>query len=77
MFTMTEMFSLQVEICLTGNEGTSTAMLLLKEMKPHSPDEESNVRLLTDLVLLTSKEKSDVDQAMNDLTALASQETLR
>ncbi|XP_075220295.1 tetratricopeptide repeat protein 21B isoform X2 [Lycorma delicatula] len=66
-----------VEICLCGNEGGSTAMRLLKEMKPHSPDEESNVRLLTDLVLLTSKEKSDIDQAMNDLTALASQETLR
>lgn len=66
-----------VEICLAGNEGTSTAMRLLKEMKPHSPDEESNVRLLTDLVLLTSKEKSDIEQAMNDLTALASQETLR
>ncbi|RZF44920.1 hypothetical protein LSTR_LSTR013786 [Laodelphax striatellus] len=66
-----------VEICLNGNEGGNTALRLLKEMKPHSPDEEMNVRLLTDLVKLTSGEKFDIEQAMNDLTSLASHETLR
>lgn len=50
---------------------------LLGQMRPHSADEQSNVRLLHNLILLSSKDKQDVELAVNDLTNLASQENLR
>uniref|UniRef100_A0A1B6BXL6 Tetratricopeptide repeat protein 21B n=2 Tax=Clastoptera arizonana TaxID=38151 RepID=A0A1B6BXL6_9HEMI len=66
-----------VELCLEGDDGISTATRLLSQMKPQSPDEEINVRLLHDLILLSSKDKQDIDIAMADLAALVSQDTLR
>lgn len=66
-----------VELCLTGDDGISTATRLLSQMKPQSPDEETNVRLLHDLILLSSKDKQDIEIAMADLAALVSQDTLR
>lgn len=66
-----------VELCLAGDDGISTATRLLTQMKAHSPDEEINIRLLHNLVLLSSKDKQDIEIAMADLTNLASHETLR
>lgn len=66
-----------VELCLAGDDGVATATRLLAHMQPHSPDEQSNVRLLHNLVLMSSKDRQDVELAMADLTTLASQDSLR
>lgn len=66
-----------VELCLAGDNGVSTATKLLGHMHPHSPEEQCNVRLLHNMVLMTTKDRQDVELAMADLTNLASQDTLR
>lgn len=69
-----------VELCLAADDdpgSVATAKRLLTQMRPHTADEESNVRLLHNLILLSSKEKPDVELAMADLTTLAQQENLR
>lgn len=52
--------------------------LLLQELNPKgSPHEMLTHRLLSNFFLLATKQKSNVEKALHDCTALASQETLR
>lgn len=51
--------------------------LLLQEIHPNSPEEETNRSLLVNFVLLASRDKALIDKAMNDLTLLASRDVLR
>ncbi|XP_033175754.1 tetratricopeptide repeat protein 21B-like isoform X2 [Bombus impatiens] len=55
-----------------------TAYRLLQELNPKgSPHEMLTHRLLSNFFLLATKQKSNVEKALHDCTALASQETLR
>ncbi|KAG5309944.1 TT21B protein, partial [Acromyrmex insinuator] len=55
-----------------------TAYRLLQELNPKgSPHEELTHKLLSNFFLLATKQKSNIEKALQDCTALASQETLR
>ncbi|XP_012141012.1 tetratricopeptide repeat protein 21B isoform X2 [Megachile rotundata] len=55
-----------------------TAYRLLQELNPKgSPHEMLTHRLLSNFFLLVTKQKSNIEKALQDCTALASQETLR
>ncbi|XP_029051789.2 tetratricopeptide repeat protein 21B-like [Osmia bicornis bicornis] len=55
-----------------------TAYRLLQELNPKgSPHEMLTHRLLSNFFLLTTKQKSNIEKALQDCTTLASQETLR
>ncbi|XP_033195611.2 tetratricopeptide repeat protein 21B [Bombus vancouverensis nearcticus] len=55
-----------------------TAYRLLQELNPKgSPHEMLTHRLLSNFFMLATKQKSNVEKALHDCTALASQETLR
>nr|XP_033333087.1 tetratricopeptide repeat protein 21B-like [Megalopta genalis] len=55
-----------------------TAYRLLQELNPKgSPHEMLTHRLLSNFFLLTTKQKSNIEKALQDCTALASQEALR
>lgn len=55
-----------------------TAYRLLQELNPKgSPHEELTHKLLSNFFLLATKQKSNIEKALQDCTALASQDTLR
>ncbi|KAL6260324.1 hypothetical protein P5V15_007855 [Pogonomyrmex californicus] len=55
-----------------------TAYRLLQELNPKgSPHEELTHKLLSNFFLLATKQKSNIEKALQDCTALASQENLR
>ncbi|XP_024883168.1 tetratricopeptide repeat protein 21B-like [Temnothorax curvispinosus] len=55
-----------------------TAYRLLQELNPKgSPHEELTHKLLSNFFLLATKQKSNIEKALQDCTALANQETLR
>lgn len=50
---------------------------MFQEIRPNSPEEETNRSLLVNFVLLASKDKQLIEKAMNELTLLASRDVLR
>ncbi|XP_011169181.2 tetratricopeptide repeat protein 21B [Solenopsis invicta] len=73
-----EAFDEDVEYQDSRTMALRTAYRLLQELNPKgSPHEELTHKLLSNFFLLATKQKSNIEKALQDCTALASQETLK